>query len=181
MKKKNSYSSWNKPKTKPQKSSSTHQKLSTVQKNSLERNNNQLAGENTRHEGVNGIQDSYSNPLMINTGHPSNETYLRGTEPSVESPPAGATRDHLSFQWGVDPEMLQWYDQNGHPSDENGNPVRNVTEPVIVNQNDTRQNDASMQDLHADQLDYPQPENPQTDSMQPEDQTGHGDANGYDI
>ena len=136
---------------------------------------------NTRQEGVNGIQDSYSNPLMINRGHPSNETYLGGTEPSVESPPAGATGDHLSFPLGFDPEMLQWYDQNGHPSDENGNPVQNVTEPVIVNQNDTRQNDASMQDLHADQPDYPQLENPQSESMQPEDQTGHGDANGYDI
>ena len=182
MKKKKSSSLSNKQKIKTEKSSATHQKLPTAQKKSLERNNDHLVGANSRQECVNGIQDSYSNPLMINTGHPSNETYLGGAGPSVESPPLGATGDHLSYEMGFDPEMLQWFGLDGHPDvDENGNRLQNVTETVIVNQNNTRQNDASMHDFRADQPDYPPPENPLPDSIQPEDQTGHGDANGYDI
>ena len=159
-----------------------------------------LVGINGEQESVNDIQNSHSQPVLINRGPPfeghagignflGGDVSSPGSSPgsSPESSPGsspgssprssvgGASNDHIAHQY-QDHDINQWVDPSGfHHTDQFGNPVNNVPETADVDQRDTRQNDVYMHDHREDQLDYPSPQDSQLGSMQPDDQTGHGD------
>ena len=139
-----------------------------------------LVGANAEQNSFNGIQNSLSQPLPINTGQPIGghaevQDYL-GDDVSSDGSWTGASHGDVEFAPGYGQD--QYYDPSGlHIVDRNGFPVSNVPEPVQINQHDARQNDVHMHDYRNDQLDYSQPEDSQSENMQQDNQIGHGDPN----